>query len=316
MRLRLVFYSLFTICFSLLQAGTGYVYLADTTKLFYAVNNEIYTANGKQLLYFQKGNIFFNGSNDERQNIFLLTTGMNLNSDKLELIYEKDSKTPVYSFSKNKFYAGKTESDDIRDRTELIHVERMKKWLSFYASYNDTLLAYFNADSLPNSTAVMVGYTLIKKYELEKKMQVQQTKLPFEDAEYATLKPVWGNTTANEWIWDGKVLRPRWNVDPRLAWEFDGKTIKPQYGSNIYQQYEWDGEYFKPIWRTNRAEEWSWDGRIFKPVYDTDWSNQYQIENGVVKPWSNVHTEKEWRTDGSIPVPILILVLSGIAKPY
>ena len=304
---------LFAFCFS--RAGTSSVFLSDTTKLFYASNNEIYSPNGKQLLYFQKGNIFFSGTTDDKQNIFLLTTAMNIASDKLELVYEKESRVAAYSFSNNKFYAGKVESDDLRDKAELIHIERIKKWLSFYSSYNDSLLAYFNADSLPSSTAIMVAYTLVKKYELEKKLTVPQTQLPFEGTEYAYFKPVWGNTTANEWIWDGKILRPRWNVDQRLAWEFDGKTVKPQYGSNIYQQYEWDGENFKPIWRSNRAEEWSWDGRLIKPVYDTDWANQYVIESGVVKPWSNVHTEREWHLDGSIPVPLLILVLSGIAKP-
>jgi len=305
---------LFAFCSS--NAGNGFIYLADTTKLFYASNNEIYSPNGKQLLYFQKGNIFFNGTTDAKENIFLLTTSMNIASDKQELVYEKDTRQPVYSFSNNKFYAGKIESEDLRDKYELIHVERVKKWLSFYSSYNDSLLAYFNADSLPSSDAIVVAYTLIKKYELEKKLVIQQTQLPFEEEAYATIKPSWGNTTANEWMWDGRILRPRWNVDPRLAWEFDGKVVKPQYGNNIYQQYEWDGENFKPVWRSNRNEEWTWDGRVMKPVYDTDWANQYVIEDGVVKPWSNVHTEKEWRTDGTIPVPVMILVVSGIAKPF
>ncbi|HLP51721.1 MAG TPA: hypothetical protein VK154_12610 [Chitinophagales bacterium] len=316
MKQRLFLYSLFTGFSLLLQAGTGYVYLADTTRLFYASNNEIYSPNGKQLLYFQKGNIFFNGSSDSKDNIFLLTTSMNHASTKLELIYEKDSREAAYSFSNNKFYAGRLESEDLRQRSELIYVNRIKKWLSFYSSANDSLLAYFNADSLPSSSVIIVVYSLIKKYELEKRLTVQQNKLPFEDVEYVTMKPVWGNATANEWMWDGKILRPRWNVDPRLAWEFDGKTIKPQYSTNIYQQYEWDGETFSPIWRTSRPEEWTYDGRVIKPVYDTDWANQYIIENGVVKPWSNVHTEKEWRTDGTIPIPMIILIVSGIAKPF
>ena len=316
MRKNFFAFCLLLFAFFVSKAGNGFIFLADTTKLFYASNNEIYSPSGKQLLYFQKGNIFFSGSTDDKENIFLLTTSMNVSSEKQELIYEKDSRQPAYSFSRDKFYSGKIESEDLRDKYELIHVQRVKKWLSFYSSYNDSLLAYFNADSLPSSAAIMVAYTLIKKYELEKKMPVLQTELPFEDVSYATLKPTWGNTTANEWMWDGRILRPRWNVDPRLAWEFDGRTLKPQYGTNIYQQYEWDGENFKPVWRSNRAEEWTWDGRVMKPVYDTDWANQYIIEDGVVKPWSNVHTEKEWRTDGTVPVPVVILVVSGIAKPF
>lgn len=300
------------------QAGNGFVFLSDTTKLFYGSNNEIYSASGKQLLYFQKGNIFFSGTTDDRQNIFLMVTSLNTASDKLELLYEKDSRQPTYSFMNNKFYAGKIESEDFREKAELIHVEKMKKWLAFYSSYNDSLIAYFNADSLPNSAAIIVAYTLIKRFDLENKLEIKQKQLPFEEKNtgYATMRPIWGNATANEWMWDGTILRPRWNVDPRLAWSFDGKTVKPTYGNNIYQQYEWDGENFKPIWRSNRAEEWTWDGRLMKPIYDTDWANQYVIESGVVKPWSNVHTEKEWKVEGELPVPLIILIVSGIARPF
>ncbi len=317
MKAKLLLYSLFTIYYSLLKAGSGYVFLADTSKLFFVNNNEIYTTGGKQLLYFQKGNIFFNGTADDRQNIFLLTTSMNPGSEKLESVYEKDNRQASFTFTGKKFYSGKTESDDLRPRTELIHMQRLKKWLAFYASYNDTLLAYYNFDSLSPSTAIMVAYTLTKKFELEKMLVASQPiQKVFENNAYATIKPFWGNTTANEWIWDGKFFRPRWNVDPKLAWTFDGETIKQYYGNNINLQYSWDGETLKPIWRTNRAEEWSWDGRQLKPVWDTDWANQYIFEDGILKPWSTNHPEREWQMDGDLPIPLIILVISGIAKPY
>ena len=298
------------------HAGDSFVFLNDATKLFFASNNEIYSSDKKQLLYFQKGNIFFNGAADLKENIFLLATSMDISSDKLELLYEKDNRQPSYSFTSNKFYAGKTVSLDLRQKTELIHIERVKKWLSFYSSFNDSLLAYYAADSVPGSTAIIVAYALVKKYSLEKNTAEAHSVPPFQANAYSTIKPIWGNQTVNEWMWDGQTLRPRWNVDPKLAWVFDGQTIKPQFGNNIYAQYSWDGENFKPIWRSNKNEEWSWDGRLMKPIWETDWANQYIIEDGVVKPWSNVHTEKEWQMQGDIPIPLIILILSGIARPY
>lgn len=316
MKYRAILLLVLTVVIQQLHAGSSFIFLADTTKLFYGSNNEIYTPDTRQLLFFQKGNIFFSGSNDDRQSIYLLTTAMNYASPRMEFIYEKDNREASYSFSNNKFYAGHIESDDLRARSELIHVDRIKKWLCFYSTKTDSLLAYYNADSLPNSAAILVAYTLIKKYRLDEKNEQKINELPFQNTGYATIKPVWGNATANEWLWDGTILRPRWNVDPRLAWDFDGKIIKPHYGNNIYQQYEWDGENLKPVWRNNKPEEWTYDGRVMKPVYDTDWANQYIIENGIVKPWSNVHTEKEWRTDGDIPIPLIIMVVSGIARPF
>ena len=315
MKLKLLIILICNFYFSRLTAGTGFVYLSDTSKLFYVNENEVYSPEKNQLLYFQKGNIFFNGTTDEKQNIFLMTTSMNPSSDKLEGIFEKENSEPSFSFSQNKFYIKEARSDEEESNSELIHIQRAKKWLAFYSSVNDTLLAYYNNDSLPSSTAILVAYVLIKKIELEKK-QIVQPKVAAQINSYATLKPMWGNATANEWMWDGNILRPRWNVDPRLAWTFDGQTIKPYDGNNIYAQYSWDGETLKSIWRNNQAQEWTWDGRIMKPIWDTDWANQYMIENGVVKPWSNVHTEKEWRLDGDIPVPLIILVISGMAKTY
>lgn len=299
------------------RAGNGFVFMGDTTnKLFYCSNNEIYSPDKNTLLYFQKGNIFFNGSVDTRNNIFLLTSSMDFSSDKLELVYEKDSRQAGYSFRNNKFYLGKNESEEFMQKSELIHTIRAKKWLAFYSSYNDSLVAFYPADSLPSSAAIMVAYTLVKKLDLEKKVVVKQNILPFSDAPFATIKPILGNQTVNEWIWDGKLLRPQWNIDQRLVWTFDGQTAKPLYGNNIYDQYSWDGENFKPIWRTNNTEEWSWDGRQFKPLWGTDWANQYIIEDGVVRPWSGVHPEREWKMEGDIPVPVLILIISGIARPY
>ncbi len=239
---------------------------------------------------------------------------MNANSDNLEAVYEKDTRQALYSFSNYKFYLGKDQTEDYRQKSELIHIQHIKKWLAFYSSINDTLLAFYNADSLPSSTAIIVAYTLIKKFDLEKKITTQLNRPKLMQNAFSTIKPAWGNATANEWMWDGKVFRPRWNPDPDLAWTFDGETIKPQYASSVNAQYTWDGENFKPYWSTNRNLEWTWDGRLIKPIWNTDWANQYTIEDGEIKPWSNNYPDREWKLDGDIPMPLIILVISGIAR--
>jgi hypothetical protein len=299
------------------KAGGSFVFMGDTTnKLFYARNNEFYSPDKSTLVYFQKGNIIFKGTTDDRSNIFLLTSSMDLNSGELELLYEKDNRNPTYSFSKNKFYLGKNESEEFRAKNELIHVMRAKKWLAFYASYNDSLLCFYAADSLPSYAAVLVAYTLARKLNLEAKLSVKQNRLPFEDTKVATIKPLVGDQVLNEWIWDGKVLRPRWNVDPRLAWKFDGQTVKPFAGNNMFDQYTWDGETFKPAWRDDNTKEWAFNGNQLKPLWGNDLDNEYIIEKGTVKPANPLHPEKEWKMDGDFPIPVLILILSGIARPY
>lgn len=294
----------------------GYVYLSKDNPLFYVEGDNIYSPDGKQLLYFKKGNIFFTGETDTKQNIFLLTTSIDVTSDNLQMVYEKDSREASYSFKNRKLFAGKPESEDFELKNELLHMERTGKWWAFYASATDSLIGYYEADSLPLSTAVITAYTLAVKFSLQDKVQQLHAEGPFVEAQYVSIKPIWGNVTANEWIWDGKFLRPRWNMDPRCVWTFDGRVVRQEYVSNIYEQYEWDGENFKPMWRTNRNQEWTWDGRIMKPAWSTDWATQYMIDNRIIKPWSNVHSEREWQVDGDIPIPLMILVISGIARPF
>lgn len=297
-------------------AGSGYVHLNKDSYLFYVENDNIYSPDKNQLLYFRKGNIFFTGEADTKQNIFLLSTSMDIVSDKLQLLYEKDNRQPTFSFREGKLFAGNAESSDLQDKSELLHVKRAGKWWAFYSSVNDSLLAYYEADSLPFSTAVITAYSLAVKFNLQAKLDIVTTEGPYVQSSFVSIKPVWGNVTANEWIWDGKVLRPRWNTNPDCMWSFDGQIIRQVYVNNIYEQYQWDGETFKPLWRNNRALEWSYDGRIMKPIWDTDWAHQYMLDNRIIKPWSNVHSEREWQVDGDIPVPLIILVISGMARCY
>jgi hypothetical protein len=311
----LVVYLFLSVC---AFASDGFVYLANKEKLFFVSGNDILSPDKSQVLYFNKGNIFFSGTSDDRQNIFLLTTSMNTATNKTAYLYEKDSRQATYCFVDNQFFVFQQSQSEENEAQKLLYITESGKWLAFYSAYNDSLLAYFEKDSLPAFVKIITAYTLIEKYDLinKKSVQWQESTTNAEQHGFSSIKPIWGNVSAGEWIWDGQVLRPRWNADPRLAWTFDGQTIKPYLGNNIYAQYSWDGEYFKPVWRNNRQLEWSWDGRILKPVWDTDWANQYMIQNGVIKPWSNVHTEREWQMDGEIPLPLIILVISGLALKY
>jgi len=298
------------------QAGNGYVYAADKSQLFYIQENEIYSPDKSELLYFNKGNIFFAGTTDDRNNIYLMATSLDITTAKQQKVYEASNRVASYTFSNGKFYIGEPDDDDAKAKAELLHVERAGKWMAFYATENDSLIGYYLADSIMPANAVLVAYTLIKKYNVQPKPALVATPVSSQNQNEVTLKPIWGNISANEWVWDGQVLHPRWNVDPRLAWTYDGQTIKPYYSTNIYEQYQWDGETFKPLWRTSRGQEWTWDGHILKPIWDTDWANQYLIEDGKVKPWSNVHPEHEWQLSGDMPIPLIILIISGIAGQH
>ncbi len=101
-------------------AGSGFVKLADSTKLFYVNGTDIYSPDKDRLLYFIKGNIFFNGQSDQKENIYLVSTSMNPTSEELQSLMEKGSREASYSFSNNKFYAGREENEEFRERNALL----------------------------------------------------------------------------------------------------------------------------------------------------------------------------------------------------
>lgn len=291
------------------------VFLADKKVWLQFNDKEVSDSSGRELKWFIKGNILFKGSGDDRENIYWMTTNRNFFSNKQEYLYERNQREPTFTFMSGTIYTGRENvTDENAVTNSLVYAVQSGKWTAFYAAYNDTLLAYFAKDSLPAFAAIVVAYELVGMYDLVNKQAPKPVTGVFKDARYATIKPAWGNVTANEWVWDGTVLRPRWNTDPRFYWTFDGTTIKPLYVNNVNEHYEWNGELFKPVWRTSRNEEWMWDGRLLKPVWSTDWSQQYTVEPNLVRPWSNVHSEREWYVEGDFPYPIIILVISGIAR--
>jgi hypothetical protein len=306
---------------AILAAGEAKVYLADSSVLFTIRGNEIFSPNGNVLLSYIKGNIVFRAGDDSKENIELMFSSPDIFSERKQSATELNIREPIFCYQNGRVYLCNNESQ--LQESVLIYATKFNKWLAFYSELNDSLLAYYKNDSIPSSVALWIANTLLNKYRID--LQAVQVKSVAPTATstsdklsptYSYIKPFWGNQTANEWMWDGQILRLRWNPDPRFAWTFDGQTLRPYIGSNIYEQYSWDGEIFKPVWRTSRDQEWSYDGRILKPIWSTDWANQYNIQQGMVKPWSNVHTEKEWQIQGEIPIPVIIAVISGIARPY
>lgn len=314
--------NLLSLCLLILVMGNVQaqvaLYAADSSILCFVKGADVYQTNSKSPYCYVKGNIVFRNGEDDRQNIMFMFTSPDLFSSKKQSAKFPDKQSNAFCYS-----AGKVMECDANtpDNTILLSVEKYGKWTAFYHPTKDSLLAYYASDSVSGGVSVWFAQLVIEKYKLHQFVASSQTQSSVTQIggaqsvqpQIATIKPFWGNQTANEWMWDGEILRPRWNSDPRWAWTFDGTILKPYLGSNINLQYEWNGEVLKPVWRTVRELEWSYDGRIIKPIWSTDWALQYTIQDGVVKPWSNVHAEREWSIQGSIPIPIIVAVISGIA---
>lgn len=302
------------------RGNEGPLYGADSTVLYYVKENELYTADGKQLLYFQKGNIIFTGESDSKDNIYMLTTSVNLASKGVINIFLNGQNAPLYKLQQGKFHIGTSSMET--DNDVLLGIFGNNGTVEFRSGLNDSLLAVYPHPSIDGAIAILISHQLIAKYKLEKQYLDLIKSLPMQSAGslpdgIATIKPLWNNVTGNEWVWDGRILRPRWNSNPQLEWVFDGETIKPNWGNNQYLQYSWDGELFKPIWRTSRTEEWTFDGSLIKPAWSSDWDKQLTIQSdGIIKPFVNTNPDLEWKVEGNMPIPCIILIVSRIARPF
>jgi hypothetical protein len=301
-------------------ANEGPLYGPDSTVIYYVRNNELYTADGKQLLYFQKGNIIFTGETDTKDNIFMLTTSVKLGSEGVINIFMQGETTPKYKLQSGKFHIGNSEMEN--DNDVLVAIYGNKGTIEFRNGQDDSLLAMYPNASIDGAMATLIAHQLIAKNKIEAQFFNKIKSLPMQSDRglpegIAVIKPLWNNVTANEWVWDGRILRPRWNNNPQLEWTFDGETIKPAWGNNNYLQYSWDGELFKPIWRTSRTEEWTFDGSLLKPAWSSEWDKQLTIQSdGVIKPFVNTNPDLEWKVEGNMPIPCIILIVSHIARPF
>lgn len=260
--------------------------------------------------FLLRGKIWFSGSSPENSSIYLLFTPDRLADSKVGYIYKGSSKQPEYRLSSGVFsrlMPNETYLELLRfvNKGEQVLLQSDKKILAVLPASNPAGVALFMAVQLDRSLS-LTDSALLRARE--------NSLLPVAAASAGgSIRELYG-TAASEWIFENGILRPRWNADPRCAWTFDGKNLKPQYLSLPDEEYEWDGETLSPVWGAGNRRQWTTDGTSIRPVFDTNWNLRYEIQGRYIRAPLSEHASREWIIDGSLPLPVVLAIVSGTVR--
>ena len=220
------------------------------------------------------------------------------------------------SFKKGRFHLGKSSCALETDMLGFLKEDKNGRMV-FHDAQSDEVIGYTNHNSVKDAELIL-GFLIFSEYfDLENRLMetLKQSASTNESGGQflGSIKSLWNHGADTEWIWDGKILRLRWANNPYYEWFFDGEILRPNWQHNIQEEYTWDGEVFKPLWRSSSAEEWIWDGNRFKPMWNSDVNREFVIdENRAMPYWSN-DKNMEWTISGEIPLPVIAIVILGIA---
>lgn len=123
-----------------------------------------------------------------------------------------------------------------------------------------------------------------------------------------TIKRKWGNA-GDDYSWNGHILRRTWGSN-QDEWTFDGKQLRRTWETGR-DEFDWDGETLQRRWNPGN-DIFTWDGETLKREWNTG-DDEFTIEATFAKSiWNN--KEDEWVITGHVPIPVIAIVILGIAK--
>ena len=285
-------------------------------------NEQMKEAGSKQILYTIKGNILFEGASDKQQDIELLVNSENIFSKKKEgKILNASQREELFSVRDGGFFY--RDSSTYSDRWLMAHYRKEETGsIALFLHASDTLVCRIASPEVSTGQLVAVFYYFAKKFHWEEEMQdavallakVEMTTSPGQTSSVkgtsGTIRKLW-NTGLDEFEWDGEVLKRKWNSFDYEDWTFDGVTLKRLWYPG-QEEMEWDGKILRRKWYSSE-DEFEWDGSILRRRYGPA-SEGYVIQGNIIKPAFGSNLEREWEIDGSIPIPLIALVVFGLLR--
>lgn len=287
------------------------------------IENERITesATGKTL-YTVKGNIIFRGASDRQQDMELLVNAENIFSKKKTgRVLPASQKEELFSVRDGGFYYKKNNSYSSQWLMARYVTEESGD-IALFLHASDTLICRLSGRDVSTGKFVAVFYYFADKFKWEEEME-NRVKAALPPAENnapsttssvrntsGTIRKLW-NTGLEEFEWNGEVLKRRWNSFDYEEWTFDGVTLKRLWYPG-QEEMEWDGEVLKRKWFSSE-DEFEWDGSILRRRWGPA-SEGYAIQGNIVKPAFGSNLEREWEIDGTVPVPLIALVVFGLLR--
>lgn len=291
-----------------------YVFIDSTTIIGKISDNQIFTGPA-DIAYTIAGNMLYSGDTATRTTGVFAIDAKDIMGNKTGVVFQADGHTVQYIIMKNSFFLGDHPIEKEDDILLTFESENDSVVRVFHGYFPDSLIGTIEGKFQNQVQIVAAAHLYIRHYLLDEGVRAHWDQLAHMSSggQGGLLHPTYDRGPYYEWVWDGKTLKPYWGFRPEDEWVFDGKYLKPAWSADVQSEWVWDGTILKPYWDQGVSRQWIWqDGRL-KPFWETNPDLEWVLEEGNARPMWRFNTAEEWTIEGDIPLPVIAIVLLGIA---
>jgi hypothetical protein len=306
-----IFFILFLLAARLYsQDESGVIYDNAGHKVFSLESHQLRDSTGK-IIFTINGNILFKGDSQEKEDIVYLLRLKDVMGKQIGEVYDASMSEILFTVKKGQVYIGDTRFED----RKLLIFRQDGNTVKFMDGQSGKQLGYgsFNDISGSEMMAIFLGYYTLNMFGEETRQQLEVLREISDFYIKTLIKPRYDATFYFEWVWDGRLLKPRWGNRPEDEWIFDGTYLRPYWGAAIDQEWVWDGKFLKPAFQAPEEFTFIWDGYTIRPYWEYDSNAEWIIEDGIARLKFDTDFRKEWIIDGEVPIPVIAIIILGIA---
>lgn len=290
--------------------------LSDTTgQLLFAYEAPyVFDAQGA-VVFTLSGNILFRGKSRENEDMAFLIKDQDVFDKTTGYIYNADGSEALFSVHKGRFYSGTGRfNDQLLLTLEMGNGLQTLAFTGFPPQYAGMITGR-TMQASPWAALFMAWIeegTIGRRLALERDLRRQATQ---QQEVKGRIRLVYSSGFDHDWVWDGRLLKPRWGNRPEDEWLFDGKSLVPYWGNTFQQEWAWDGQYLKPAWGEVPEFTFIWDSSAqnIRPFWEYQERYDWIIEDDTAYPKWDQSGRNEWVIEGRVPVPVIALIVLGIA---
>lgn len=297
------------------QQNDIYLFIDSNTIIGKIRGDKIYTSE-TEIAYSLQGKILYKGSEIQSDFIVLIADVDDFFSKRTGIVYQADGKTVQYITQRNEMYLGDYPVNKYYER--LLFMEKKNdSVIQVMHGIDESFIGTIEGVNITTLQIIAAGHLYIKHYNLDEQVEkIANEKLGVDEngiSNGGTIKPKYGGNLYNEWIWDGTFLKPAWGMRPEDEWKFDGKYLEPSWNLDPQNEWNWDGSILKPSWEQSVKNQWIWEGNILRPFWDNNPDRTFILEDNLLRPMWSYDPAFQWEIEGSVPLPVIAIIVLGIA---
>jgi len=313
MRLQVIIFCLFLLQLFRASAQQDVYFFIDSVTIIGKIsNNQVYTGP-ENIAYSLAGNMIYVGDTCTVETMLFAVDAKDILSKKTGVIFQSDLRTVQYITMHSSFYLGDHPVD--REKDLLLRMEPMNdSIISVFSGITGDRIGIIEGKFTSQPQIAVAAHVYVKHFHLDDSVRLRQ-----EDAVGAGVQgiswihPYFDRGMYYEWSWDGTTLKPAWGYRPEDEWTFDGKYLRPVFSADPQSEWVWDGTMLKPFWDSGVEQQWVWQNGILKPNWDNNPDLQWTMEENLIRPMWRFNELEQWVVEGQVPLPVLTLVILGIA---